>query len=191
MTLGTKLRAARTAVGLSQDELATKLCVSRQAVTKWENDKGIPDIANLKAAAELFGVSIDYLVTDADAVAQVATREPIGDLRSYTKHGKARSKQDAVVQTFYPKAVSIRPLVRRTHLTWWLRIIDFATQNGTVAFVDGLRDPRAWYLVDLGSRQLLVSVGREVIESRELTAPMTDGKIHIGSDTYSNGFYSF
>jgi len=42
MTLGEKLRQARKDNGLSQEQLAEKLCVSRSAVAKWETDKGLP-----------------------------------------------------------------------------------------------------------------------------------------------------
>ena len=41
MSLGEKLRECRKMVNLTQEELAEKLCVSRQAITKWESDKGI------------------------------------------------------------------------------------------------------------------------------------------------------
>lgn len=46
MTLGEKLKCARRGAGFSQEQLAEKLCVSRQAVTKWESDKGMPDVGN-------------------------------------------------------------------------------------------------------------------------------------------------
>ena len=49
MTLGEKLKNARKNAGLSQEQLAEKLCVSRAAVAKWETDKGLPDIMNLIA----------------------------------------------------------------------------------------------------------------------------------------------
>lgn len=48
MTLADKLKEARKNAGLSQVELAEKLCVSKQAITKWESGKGIPDVDNLK-----------------------------------------------------------------------------------------------------------------------------------------------
>ena len=48
MSLGEKLRECRKMVNLTQEELAEKLCVSRQAITKWESDKGIPDIFRSK-----------------------------------------------------------------------------------------------------------------------------------------------
>ncbi|MBO5994859.1 MAG: helix-turn-helix transcriptional regulator [Firmicutes bacterium] len=49
MTFGEKLQEARKRAGYSQEQLAEKLSVSRSAVAKWENDNGMPDIANLKA----------------------------------------------------------------------------------------------------------------------------------------------
>lgn len=64
MSLGTKLKEVRKKSGLSQEQLAEKLCVSRQAVTKWESDRGLPDVENLKAIAALFDVSVDYLIDD-------------------------------------------------------------------------------------------------------------------------------
>ncbi len=64
MTLGEKIRAARQKAGLTQEQMAKRLMVSRPAVTKWESDKGIPDIENLKAIARLLGVSLDELLND-------------------------------------------------------------------------------------------------------------------------------
>ncbi len=73
MTLGDKIRAARLEAGLAQDEMAGKLFVSRQAITKWENGKGVPDIGNLRRLARLLGVSVDYLLDDGED-AEAATR---------------------------------------------------------------------------------------------------------------------
>lgn len=44
---------------MSQEQLAEKLGVSRQAVTKWKTDAGIPDIGNIMAISALFGISVD------------------------------------------------------------------------------------------------------------------------------------
>ena len=52
MSLGEKIREQRKQAGLSQEQLAEKLNVSRQAITKWETDKGIPDVANLIAISD-------------------------------------------------------------------------------------------------------------------------------------------
>lgn len=68
MTLGEKIKEARKQCGLSQEQLAEKLAVSRSAVAKWETDKGIPDIANLIAISDEFGLSLDELIKDNVAV---------------------------------------------------------------------------------------------------------------------------
>ena len=62
MSVGKKIKELRKAAGYSQEELAEKLCVSRQAVTKWETDAGLPDIINLQAVSTLFCVSVDMLL---------------------------------------------------------------------------------------------------------------------------------
>lgn len=51
----------RKAAGLSQEALAAQLCVSRQAVSKWERSESSPDTDNLIALAVLYGVSLDEL----------------------------------------------------------------------------------------------------------------------------------
>lgn len=64
MTLGQKLKALLKDNGMTQEDLAEKLDVSRQAVGKWVNDKGIPEVGKLVQISSLFGVSIDYLLKE-------------------------------------------------------------------------------------------------------------------------------
>jgi len=64
MTLAEKLKFLRKQAGMSQEQLAEKLSVSRQAVTKWETDAGIPDIENIMAISALFDISIDELLSN-------------------------------------------------------------------------------------------------------------------------------
>lgn len=60
--LAQQIKNLRTTKNLSQDDLAEKLYISRQAVSKWENSEATPDIDKLVQLAEIFGVSLDYLV---------------------------------------------------------------------------------------------------------------------------------
>ena len=62
MTLGERIKNYRKELGLSQEELAEKINVSRQAITKWENDSGIPDIDNLISLSKIMGILLDELV---------------------------------------------------------------------------------------------------------------------------------
>lgn len=68
MALGERIRDERKKRGLSQEELADILNVSRQAITKWETDRGIPDIANLIRISEEFEISLDELIKGDNSV---------------------------------------------------------------------------------------------------------------------------
>lgn len=63
MTLGETIKYYRTQLNLSQTELGDRIGVSRQAVTKWETDTGIPDINNIQTLAKVFHISIDTLLS--------------------------------------------------------------------------------------------------------------------------------
>ncbi len=62
MSISVKIQQLRKSNGLSQEQLAEKLEVSRQAVSKWESGASTPDIEKLVLISELFKVSTDYLV---------------------------------------------------------------------------------------------------------------------------------
>lgn len=64
MTFGEKLQTLRKAKGMSQEQLAERIEVSRQAVSKWELDESLPDINNILRLSEMFGVSTDFLLRD-------------------------------------------------------------------------------------------------------------------------------
>ena len=61
-TLGKRISANRKGLGLTQEQLAEKLGVTAQAVSKWENDQSCPDISILPRLAEVFGISTDALL---------------------------------------------------------------------------------------------------------------------------------
>ena len=109
MTFGEKLKDARKNAGLSQEQLAEKLCVSRAAVAKWETDKGLPDIMNLKAISKLLDVSIDALLDDGQTATLMVTKEPI-DLQSLELKDRARCKHDVAVLNRFPQADHIYQL---------------------------------------------------------------------------------
>ena len=63
MEFNEKLQNLRKQKGLTQEELATALFVSRTAISKWESGRGYPNIESLKAIADLFSVTIDKLLS--------------------------------------------------------------------------------------------------------------------------------
>lgn len=75
MKLQEKILYLRKKSGYSQESLAEKLGVSRQAVSKWENGDAEPEIGKLRLLAEIFKVSTDWLLSDEDPV-----EEPVRNL---------------------------------------------------------------------------------------------------------------
>ena len=82
MTLGQNIQAARKARGLSQEALAEKVGVSRQALGKWEKDTALPGLDNLQALAAELGVGVDALLgaEQADPAAPAVTLDALRDL---------------------------------------------------------------------------------------------------------------
>lgn len=64
MNLAEKLTIQRKKLGMSQEQLADRLGITRQSVSKWEAGSSVPEISKLVAMSELFGVSLDYLLKD-------------------------------------------------------------------------------------------------------------------------------
>lgn len=62
-TIGSRIAENRRRIGMTQEELAAKLAVSAQAVSKWENDITCPDIMTLPKLAELLGITVDELLS--------------------------------------------------------------------------------------------------------------------------------
>ena len=67
MTFGERLYELRKNKNISQEELAELLDVSRQSISKWENDKAYPEMTRLLFMSEYFDVSLDYLMRGADS----------------------------------------------------------------------------------------------------------------------------
>ncbi len=64
MMLGEKLQYLRKSKGMSQEQLAEKLAVSRQAVSKWELGESLPDTNKILLISKIFGVTTDYLLDE-------------------------------------------------------------------------------------------------------------------------------
>ena len=74
--LSEKIHNCRKEKGLSQDALAEKMGVSRQAVSKWETGESSPELGKMKALADVLGVTVDWLLSDEEAEPEV--RKQIG-----------------------------------------------------------------------------------------------------------------
>ncbi len=72
MNFSEKFQLIRKNKGMTQEELAEKLDISRQAVAKWESGQAYPDISNLIQISNLFNVTVDYLVRDQECMVNCA-----------------------------------------------------------------------------------------------------------------------
>ena len=194
MTLADKLKEARKNAGLTQIELAEKLCVSRQAITKWETGKGIPDIDNLKMISKVLNVSIDFLLDDEETLEKTVIKEQI-NLNDYVKEGKLRSKKDAVVYSKYPDAEIIPLLAKKkstkgqklfAELLGWLTDAPFGTDEMLNQIADA---HNAYYLVNQDNIQMFVTVTEDFIESKVMTKNITKNKFEIGDYKYQKAVY--
>ncbi|MBQ9647002.1 MAG: helix-turn-helix transcriptional regulator, partial [Oscillospiraceae bacterium] len=78
MNLSEKILYCRRRAGLSQEALAERLGVSRQAVSKWETGDATPELDKLRALAETFRVTADWLLSDAEPDAPAQPRHAPG-----------------------------------------------------------------------------------------------------------------
>lgn len=86
MTLSEKLYTLRRKSGLSQEQLAEQLQVSRQAISKWETGRAIPESDKLLAISRCFGVSLDYLLKDdAPCEGSAAQESPAASWQSVSR----------------------------------------------------------------------------------------------------------
>lgn len=97
MSLGSNLFQVRKSRGFSQEDVAEKLGVSRQTISKWESDETIPDIRQSKKMAVLYGVSLDELIDfDIDA------KEIQGMIDKVSEEAEARINWTSVWGKRYP-----------------------------------------------------------------------------------------
>lgn len=80
MKFNENLKYLRKEANLTQEQLAEKLNVSRQAVTKWESGQSLPDIQNLKEMADMFGVTMDALVGEIGTKKDSILKKKIQDI---------------------------------------------------------------------------------------------------------------
>ena len=86
MALSEKLYELRKKSNLSQEQLAEQLGVSRQAVSKWESGKAVPESETLISISEYFGVTLDYLMKENYSQSELVTDEGA----TQTNHGREK-----------------------------------------------------------------------------------------------------
>lgn len=184
MTLGEKIKCARKCYGLSQEQLAGKLCVSRSAIAKWETDKGMPDVENLKMLSKLFGMSVDALLDDADHDNPPIICYPC-DLSAYGK-GCTKVKVARMLQDRFPDARICHLLGRPTMPQDPVRVdstrgILTPSPFGSAQFIKSIRDTgKEYYLVEQEETALFVAASQSQLEICPLPSLPADRSFQLG-----------
>ncbi|MBU5676887.1 helix-turn-helix domain-containing protein [Alkaliphilus sp. MSJ-5] len=97
MSLGEKLLYLRKQTGLSQEDVAEKLGVSRQTVSKWETDQTVPELIKAKLLSQLYNVSYDYLISGSHIGGDLTSIEMIVDEIDWTS---AWSKKYPILSSY-------------------------------------------------------------------------------------------
>ena len=165
MTFGAKLKNIRARLGWSQEELADKLGVSRQSITKWEQNDGLPDTFNAKQMAGLFGVSIDYLLDNERDVPLLTVRVQVDPAIYGDKKGL--KKFDAIIKHYFSGYV-VYPLNRERKWSKAAAAFDFFIGSGTLDVGDSLANMSMYFLVERNNVQQLVDIKDDIMTIKEL-----------------------
>lgn len=184
MTLGQKLKEIRKRFGLSQEQLAEIINVSRQAITKWENDKGMPDISNLQELSKVFGITVDYLLNNDNGLPALSLIKKIDK----EKYKNKLSMYDEVLREYYNESYEIFVLSRNKKLTIPELLIDtfIVPEIGPVTTADGLSDLSPYYLVKKDNLKLLVNIHNWTLEVIELPSDTNEKKFTYKNNKFIN-----
>lgn len=180
MTLGEKLKNIRKRFGLSQEELAEIINVSRQAITKWESDIGLPDTDNLVGLSRVFGITVDYLLNKENDLPLLVMRKELD--KSYYKN--KLSSYETILSEYYPEPWKIYILNRRKKLNKLEFIFDLFVTSGDYSIIEGVSDLSPYYLVIKDNLKLLVNIKDWVLEVTELSSNTNDRKFIVGKNVF-------
>lgn len=180
MTLGQKLKEIRKKFGLSQEQLAEIINVSRQAITKWETDAGLPDTENLKELSRIFGITIDYFLDNNNELPLLVMKKKL-DKDNYKNK---ISSYEEVLKEYYPAPWKIYILTREKKMSKLEGIFDFIIGAGTIDVADALNDMSPYYLAIKDNIKLLVNIKDWVLEVKELNPDINEKKFIVDKNIF-------
>lgn len=184
MTFGEKLKEIRKRFGLTQEKLSGLINVSRQAITKWENDEGLPDITNLQELSKIFGITIDYLLDKDNNLPALTLRKELDK----DKYKSKLSMYDEVLKEYFDESYEIYNLSRSKKMNIVENLIDtfIVPEIGPVSTADALSDLSPYYLVKKDDLKFLVNIKNYVLEIIELPNNTSDKKIIYNRNIFRN-----
>lgn len=177
MKLSEKLKSYRKSFDLTQEELAEKLNVSRQVITKWESELGMPEVSNLKALAELFNVSVDFLLDDEQEI-----EYPIFKEKYELEKNNYSNRYDYVVnylkERYSNDDIYVLTQVENGEKSFLTKVFSFITigVSDVSSIIEWFKDLAIWFVVENSKRKLLIKVTKEYIETRELSSLINTDK---------------
>ena len=178
MTIGEKIRQARKHCRLSQEQLAELMCISRSAIAKWETDKGLPDIENIRILSNILHISTDWLLNPQQDGSHLIYRYSV-DLSRYGK-GCSRLRKDRCVRGKFQNAqitalISRKDVIPGDAVTKEDALVRRNVHNCFLS--NGSMDSSAsYYLVTEVDRQFLVAIAESYIEYRILQSQISDAE---------------
>ena len=184
MTFGEKLKEIRKRFGLTQEKLSWLINVSRQAITKWENYEGLPDITNLQELSKVFGITIDYLLDKDNNLPALTLRKELDK----DKYKSKLSMYDEVLKEYFDESYEIYNLSRSKKMNIVENLIDtfIVPEIGPVYTADALSDLSPYYLVKKDDLKFLVNIKNYVLEIIELPNNTSDKKIIYNRNIFRN-----
>lgn len=183
MTLGQKLKEIRKRFGLSQEQLAEIMNVSRQAITKWENDGGIPDVSNLQELSKVFGITVDYLLNDDNGLPALSMIKALDK----DKYDGKISSYAIILKEYYPAPWEIYTLIRVKKMSKLEATFDFFIGAGTVELADQLNDASPFYLIIKDNLKMLVNIQKWTLKVYELPSDTNIKKFVYGKNKFKIG----
>lgn len=179
MTLGEKLKNIRKRFGLSQEKLSKMIYVSRQAITKWENDMGIPDSENLKSLSELFGISTDYLLKEEISSNCIIMYKKL-DKNKYKNKINSYSE---ILKEYYNEPYEVYSLMILKNLNKTEQLLDLLS-GGNYSNMKQVSDLSPYYLVKIDDLKLLVNIKNWTLNVRELPQDINEKKFIIDDNKF-------
>lgn len=181
MTLDQKLKEIRKKFGLSQEQLAEIMNVSRQAITKWENDGGLPDTSNLQELSKIFGVTIDYFLNNDNELPLLVMKKEL-DKNKYSNKINSYSQ---ILKEYYPEPWEIFVLAKSNKLGKLEAILDLFT-GGDYDAIKGISDLSPYYLVKKDYLKLLVNIKDWTLKVQELPEDTNERKFIVDQNIFRN-----
>ena len=184
MTLGQKIKEIRKKFGLSQEKLAEIMNVSRQAITKWENDVGIPDVTNLQELSKVFGITVDYLLNDANELPLMIMKKELDK----NKYKSKLSSYNEILKEYYAEPWEIYNLNRSKKFKLTDFIIDTVVNPviSPVDTADMLSDLSPYYLIKKDNLKLLVNIKNWILTVVELPTDTNEKSFTYENNKFIN-----